>query len=507
MAAIILTTLNARYSHCSLGLRYLLANMGELGPETVLLEFIITQRPIDIVEKLLQHESRIIGFGVYIWNVEETTKVVALLKQVHPEVTIVLGGPEVSYEYEDQAIVQLADYLICGPGEISFAKLCRRLLSERRPAQKVISAERVALTQLSLPYRLYTEEDIIQRVIYVEASRGCPFKCEFCLSALDKTVYFFDLKRLLAELEILYERGVRQFRFVDRTFNLNVRFSLGILGFFLSHLDDGLFLHFELIPDHLPDQLKAAIKKFPKGSLQLEIGIQTFNPAVQALISRRQDNRVSEANLAWLRSATQAHLHADLIAGLPGEDLESFARGFNRLVALKPQEIQVGILKRLRGTAIARHNSSYGIRYNPNPPYNILCSELIDFATLQRLSRFARYWDMIANSGRFHRSLALLLGDQPFERFLRLSDWLYATTQQTHQIALDRLFDLIYRALTEALGIGEEQARQVLALDYRENGSRGRPSFLEQGSGLETEEYKARPAPGKLLRQRRHRSG
>lgn len=241
MATILLSTLNARYFHASLGLRYLLANMEELRADTQLLEFIITQPPIDIVASLLEQRPRIIGFGAYIWNVEETTKVVALLKQIRPDITIILGGPEVSYESAGQTIVQLADYVITGPADISFAKLCRQVLANDPPAMKIIPAEAVSLTQLRLPYHEYTVEDIAHRLIYVEASRGCPFKCEFCLSSLDKTAKPFALDRFLTQMQNLYDRGARQFKFVDRTFNLNINTSVRILEFFLERLDERLF--------------------------------------------------------------------------------------------------------------------------------------------------------------------------------------------------------------------------------------------------------------------------
>lgn len=483
MAAVVLATLNARYSHAALGLRYLLANMGPLQPETRLLEFTIQQRAADIAEVILGDGPKVIGLGVYIWNVEETTRLVALLKQVAPEVAVVLGGPEVSHEYDGQRIVQLADYLIPGQADLAFGRLCRRLLDGERPAEKVIFPGEAPLDQLELPYRFYSDHDIAHRLIYVEASRGCPFKCEFCLSSLDKTARPFPLDRFLAEMDGLYRRGARQFKFVDRTFNLNLKSSLRILEFFLARLDERLFLHFEVVPDHLPEALKQAIVRFPPGALQFEVGIQSFDPEVQALISRRQDNRKSEENLAWLRDSSHAHIHADLIAGLPGEDLEGFGAGFNRLLALGPQEIQVGILKRLRGAPIDRHSEAFGIRYSPDAPYNILCNDRLDFATVQRLNRFARYWDMVGNSGRFPDSLPLLLGDDPFARFLAFGDWLYRGTGQTHQIALDRLFDRVFEWLTREAGVDEAAARAALAADYRGCGARGCPDFLKGEGG------------------------
>lgn len=478
MSSIILTTLNARYSHASLGLRYLLANMGALQAQTELIEFVINANPAEIVEALLDRQPRVIGLSVYIWNVEETTRVVALLKQVAPEVTVVLGGPEVSHEYDRQTIVQMADYLIPGPADLVFGQLCQRILDGDRPAQKVIAPEPVALDRISFPYRFYSDEDIAHRLIYVEASRGCPFKCEFCLSSLDKSVQAFNPDLFLAEMRILHQRGARKFKFVDRTFNLNIKSSLRILEFFLERLDDPLFLHFEVVPDHLPAKLRETIARFPPGSLQLEIGIQTFNPEVQALINRKQDDDKTGENLRWLRAHSHAHIHADLIIGLPGEEVASFARGFNRLVAMGPHEIQVGILKRLRGTSLDRHTDRFGIRYSPDAPYNILCSDLIDFKTMQGLTRFARYWEMVANTGRFSHTLPLLLGSDPYTRFLRFADWLYATTQQTHRIALERLFDLIQQWLTEEVGMSAEITLAALVRDYQASGARGRPKCM-----------------------------
>jgi len=504
MSSIVLATINARYYHASLGLRYLAANMGALQSETQIMEFMLQHKPSDIVESLLAAQPKIIGLGVYIWNIEETTKVVALLKSVATQVVVVLGGPEVSYECGEQEIVRLADYVITGWGDVSFPKLCCELLAKRPQAQKIIAGEQPALSAIKLPYALYSDEDIAHRLIYVEASRGCPFKCEFCLSSLDKTAWAFDLDLFLAEMAQLYERGARQFKFVDRTFNLNIKASSRILEFFLARLDEKLFVHFEVIPDHLPDALKILIARFPAGSLQFEVGIQTFNPEVQALISRKQDTEKTEANLRWLRSESHAHVHADLIIGLPGEDMASFARGFDRLVDIAPHEIQVGILKRLRGTPIVRHTENFQMRYNPHPPYNILATDRIDFPTMQRLSRFARYWDLIANSGRFATTLPLLLGRSPFDRFLALSDWLYAETHQTHQIALERLFDLLHTALQTRLEVAASAATASLAQDYTLSGARGAPKFLEALSAESAPAMPSKKARSHATRQARH---
>ncbi len=461
---IILSTLNAKYIHSALGLRYLYAHMDKLQSATEIMEFNISDRVADIAEKLLATKPKIIGFGVYIWNVEQTTELVSLIKIIHPDITIILGGPEISYEYEETKLYELADHIITGQADVSFKQTCDSII-HGFPVDKVINAAVPAPESLKLPYDFYNDEDIKQRVLYVEASRGCPFKCEFCLSSLDKTAKAFDIEQFLKAMDGLYQRGARSFKFVDRTFNLNIKFSSQILNFFLDKKDDELFLHFELIPDRLPDALKALILKFPKGNVQFEIGIQTFNPEVQQRISRKQDHQKTVDNLVWLCTKTDVHLHTDLIAGLPGESMQSFGDSFNLLISLGVQEIQIGILKRLRGTPIIRHSEEFQLKFSAQAPYTILQNSNLSFVDIQDLNRFARYWNLVGNSGRFKNTLAVLLKDKPFEHFMAFSRWVYKTTAQTHKIALPRLFKLIHQYLAD-----DKDILDVLELDFQRTG-------------------------------------
>jgi len=481
VADIVLTTLNAKYIHAAFGLRYLMANLGPLQSRAALAEFDINQRPLDIAGALLALNPKIIGLGVYIWNVTPATEVVAALRRVRPDLKIILGGPEVSYETESQPIVALADHVITGEADLKFSEVCGQLLDGAGPLPKVIAAEPPDFSRLALPYHLYTAEDLAHRIVYVEASRGCPFTCEFCLSSLDIPVRAVPLPVLLAELQQLLDRGLQQFKFVDRTFNLNIAVSRAILEFFLDRWRPGLFFHFEMIPDRLPAALREVIAKFPPGSLQFEVGVQTFNPAVGQLISRRQDYDKLADNFRFLRKETGVHLHADLIVGLPGETLDSFAAGFDRLIALGPQEIQVGILKRLRGTPISRHDDAWQMVYHAHPPYEILCSRLLDFATVQRLRRFAKYWELVGNSGNFPHSTPLLWspGTSPFHGFLRWSDWLYARLGRTDSIALVRLLELLFEYLTGELALPPQQAAETLWRDYQRGGRTDKPGFMK----------------------------
>jgi radical SAM superfamily enzyme YgiQ (UPF0313 family) len=463
-----------------------MANLGELQDRACIAEFVINQQPLEIVEAILTHQPRIVGFGVYIWNVEQTTEVVALLKRICPDLIIILGGPEVSYETQGQEIVALADHVITGEADVKFADVCRSLLrdtdtpvceaSEGRQAclPHIIAAELPALTQLASPYELYTDEDLKNRVIYVEASRGCPFTCEFCLSSLDIPVRAFPTEAFLASMQRLLDRGATQFKFVDRTFNLHLPTSSAILQFFLDRWREGLFLHFEMVPDRLPEQLRGLIKKFPARAVQFEVGIQTFDEATSKNISRRQNLDRLADNFRFLREETGVHIHADLIVGLPGEGIESFGRGFDRLVRLGPQEIQIGILKRLRGTPIVRHDEEYRMIYAPHPPYEILSTREIPFADLQRMRRFARYWDIIANSGHFTATLKLLWQNaaSPFAEFLRFSDWLHTTLRRTHQIALHVIAQVLFDYLTEERGMDHELTASTLEADWHRTPSR-----------------------------------
>ncbi len=528
---IILCTLNAKYIHASLGLRYLMANMkrhasADLAAQTLLVEYTLAKKTEQMVQDLLQKlgpvqadQAQIVGFGVYIWNVLQTTELVRQLKICRPSLKIVLGGPEVSHEIEQQEIVQLADHVITGWGDVSFPKLCNALVHGPKPLMKVIVGEQPPMDQIELPYQNFSDEDLVHRVLYVEASRGCPFKCEFCLSSLDKTAWAFDLHPFLVELDILYKRGARNFKFVDRTFNLKIETSVQILQFFLDRIDsdgsENLLVHFEVIPDHLPDRLKTIISQFPPGVLQFEVGIQSFNEEVQKLISRRQDNAQTEANLRWLIQQSNVHLHTDLIFGLPGETIESFADGFDRLWAIGPQEIQLGILKRLRGTPIDRHTHAFGMTYDNQPPYVVQKTKDLNEHIVQRFSRMAKYWDLVVNSGRFKKTVPLLMKPlqaqaSSFWSFMQFSDALWLSTGKTYGLSPENLVDGIFDYLTMDRGLLADQVRSLLLEDYLDSGARARPKCLAQerlllgGDRQDTLKLKSLETSSFKNRQQRH---
>lgn len=484
---ILLVTLNSSYPHSSFGLRYLMANLGELQDRAEILEFTIQKEPRDIAEILLRKNPLVIGLGVYIWNAIESLELVSILKKVSPKTVVVLGGPEVSHESETQKICDIADFTIKGEGDFLFSDFCRNyLLNGVLPSNKIISGLLPDIKKIKSPYYLYSDEDIRNRVIYVELSRGCPYKCEYCLSSLDKMVRNFDVNVFLEDIQKLIDRGARKFKFIDRTFNLSPSICTQVLQFFLDRIHLGLFLHFEMVPDRLPLELRDLIKKFPDGSLQFEIGIQTWNTEVAKLVSRRNDLEKVKDNFLFLADETGVHTHADLIVGLPGEDLNSFAFGFDTLASLRPHEIQVGILKRLKGAPISRHDQEWEMVYSETPPYQILKNKNLSYDEVQTMTRFAKFWDLYANSGLFKNFIihlkcrASARQDQSFFwEFFEFNSFLKNRYEQSFGISQISLFESAYAYLIDVIGQSKEEAERIIIADYQSSGKSDRPKFLK----------------------------
>ncbi|MDR0623117.1 MAG: radical SAM protein, partial [Treponema sp.] len=364
----------------------------------------------------------------------------------------------------------------------AFRTLCHAILSHEPPAgEKFIDAPPVDPAAIDPGYRLYTEEDLSRKLIYVEASRGCPYGCEFCLSSIKPdsgpAVRYFPPEPFLAEMDRLIQRGVRTFKFLDRTFNLDTLRARRIMEFFLERLSPSQCVHFEMVPSRFPPELVETLARFPPGTLRLEIGFQTFNPRTSRLINRPGSPAEELETLETLRRETSAIIHAGLIAGLPGEDLASFGAGFDRLWrALTPSdlspatragapvtaaEIQPGILKLLPGAPIARHTDTCGMVYAPEPPYEVRETAALPAADLDRIKNFARFWELIVNRGAFPALGPALFpaGEPVFRRFMELSGRLFSR--------FGRNWGIDRADLRKSL---EEEARSE---DY---GGRGRPA-------------------------------
>jgi len=441
-SGILLAAINAKWIHPSLSLRLLKANLGPLENSCTIIEFALRQPLREKIEPILAARPRILGLSVSIWN---HTATLELLRELRAEwerqpgcPVVVLGGPEVSYLPPQAEIFNYADYCVLGEGEVAFRELCEKVFSETGQNSSPITFvnrefQQVDVSAIKSGYHLYTDEDVRKKLLYIEASRGCPFGCEFCLSAHSPQVREFPLEPFLAEMDDLLCRGARTFKFLDRSFNLNIERARRIMEFFLSRMGgrtEPFVVHFEMVPSRFPPEIMETLARFPAGTLRLEIGIQTLNPDVSARIGRPSNPEQELAALRLLREKTGAIIHADLIAGLPGEDLASFARGFDSLwAAVSPSgtedaprtEIQLGILKLLPGAPIARHTAAFGMRYNPAPPYELLESAALPARDFDRLKNFARFWELIVNRG-----LAHIDGSPVFDRFMALSDSLFA---------------------------------------------------------------------------------
>jgi radical SAM superfamily enzyme YgiQ (UPF0313 family) len=428
MAAIILAAINAKWIHPSLALRLLKANLGELEADCEIMEFALRQPLSEKTGPLTAARPRILGLSVSVWNHEATLELLEALEgtwETGP--VVVLGGPEVSFLPKDAKIFGHADYVVRGEGEDVFRELCRFLLHRGKAgvnlpfgrvnekSDKFIDAPEANLQALKTAYHLYHGEDLRRKLVYVEASRGCPFGCEFCLSAAGGSagrVREFPLEQFLANMDQLLRRGAGTIKFLDRTFNLDITRAVTILEFFLDRMREGLCVHFEMVPSNFPAELRDCLRRFPPGSLRLEIGIQTLNAQTAALIHRCGGEGLEI--LSFLRRETSAIVHVDLIAGLPGEDMDSFGRGFDRVWAALssaapgdenapnvPAEIQLGILKLLPGAPIARHTESCGMVYSKLPPYEVMETAAMSRNDLDRIKNFARFWELIVNRGGF----------------------------------------------------------------------------------------------------------
>ena len=494
---IVLCTFNARYTHTSIGLRYLYANLKELQEKSIIKEFVINSQVADAIETVLAENPKIVGVGAYIWNANEVGEFIEVLKKVAPHIIIVAGGPEASY-FPHRVDFSEADYFIQGEGDVAFYELCKTILDGNPPKNKIIKADIVDLNEIELPYQYFSDHDISNRQCYVEASRGCPYSCEFCLSSLDKKVRKIDTDKFLKEMSILWDRGVRSFKFIDRTFNQGITTANKLMDFFLSK-EPPYFIHFEVIPDNFPASIKERIKDFPPASLQLEVGIQTLDPQISENIYRKLNIEKIRENLGFLENETKAHLHVDLIIGLPGESLEQFGKNLDMLYGMTKCEIQLGILKKLSGTTLNRHDENHGMVYSDKPPYDILQNNQIPFDMMQKMKRFARFWDMVYNSGNFKKSVTYLFGEgKVYDGFFSFSEWIYAQTESTWQISLDRLAHLVYRYVVEVLHVNEEEFKQVMKDDVMIVRGRKLPKFLR----VEIENKKTRKEEAKIFNKR-----
>lgn len=486
---ILFIAVNARFGHCSFAVRTLLANLGPLRSQAAMLEVDLDTTPFQLASDIVAHGPRVAGFAVYLWNVRTIRETSAILRRVAPALRIVLGGPEITRDCAGDWD-GLADALVVGEGESAARRLCAAFLEGEQlnpagtNATSAPSRARVVLAKpedpatLELPYDLYTDADLAHRTLFVESSRGCPCRCSYCTSG-GTGLRLFPLDRLLPAFDRLLQRGARHFRFLDRSFNVDEPHACRVLSFFLARHPQRIGLHLEFLPCRPGAELRDCLTAFPPGVLHLEVGIQTLNPDVARRIGRAADTAVAVETARFLCHTARAIVHADLIFGLPGEDEQSFARGFDLLVrTVNPAELQVNLLKRLPGTPLAANPGFAGLVFNPHPPYELLASDALDFSAVVRLQQFARCWEMIHNRGRFPRAVARLLlpdGASPFARFAALAARIQSAEGRLHALGADCLAAHVGAFLKDECGETESSARELIAADRAGGGATGRP--------------------------------
>ena len=475
MSDFIFVAVNARYSHTSMSIRTLRANLAaERHDRCELVEFTIQNDVAEAANLLLSRSPKLIGISVYLWGVAFARQLVEILRMVRPSIYVVIGGPEIQEDPFNAAdpLYRLSDACIVGEGEEIMDEICAKVDSGALTPKKLgsdpnfIHTHPVDIQKLVLPYDEFSDDDLLHRVLYVESSRGCPYRCAFCLSANDKPVRTIPLERLFPEFEALIRRGARAFKFLDRTLNASVSRTLALLDFFLPFAADGIQLHFEMTPHEIPDALIEKLAQFPPAAIQIEFGVQTLNDDVARLISRRLEAESLLRNLTRLRRETGAHIHADLIAGLPGENFEMFADGFERLRRTGVQEIQLGILKRLKSSPLDRQAEAWGLKFSVIPPYEILETPDMSFEELTQFKRFAKFWDTLVNNANFPKTVHAICRDDAFREFWRMTNWIYGRTTVTQGISQTRWVSVLFEYMTTQAGFEAREAAMLLLDDY-----------------------------------------
>ncbi len=426
---LLLTTLHSRYIHSSLALPCIAAACAAIpGLDTVIREHTVNERPEKVLVVLAREDADIIAFSCYIWNIEQTLKLAAELKLLHPHSYIILGGPEVSYgSLELMAANPQIDAIVHGEGEEAVRSLMELLtessgraisdeslaaigsISFRSGEEIIAAAENAAMKELDkLPSPFAAGlVDTSKPLVYVETSRGCPFSCAFCLSSVEKGVRSFSTARIESDLLLLMQQRVDTIKLVDRTFNYDPVRAEQIWKFILANNRTSRF-HFEIAADLLTEANITLLKSVPARTFRFEIGVQSTTAAALARVERKFDQKKLFANISRLIAETAVTIHLDLVAGLPGEDFTGFTESLDLLLALKPHHIQAELLKMLKGTAIRKSAKENGYSFSPFPPYRILKSNALSFEDICRIEECAEALEVIYNSGRFAVTLEML---------------------------------------------------------------------------------------------------
>ncbi|EJT6169885.1 DUF4080 domain-containing protein [Clostridium perfringens] len=489
---ILLTAINSKYIHSNLAVRYLKAFTKDLDFQGDIKEFSINDRVENILEGIIEEKPDVVAFSCYIWNMEFVNRLAELIKLVDPNIEILYGGPEVSYEGKEFLENHPGEYVIVGEGEETFREFVLYKLGEgkiedikglnyKRDGKVFENPKRPEMDMNELVFPYTYEEDINNKIVYYEASRGCPFKCKYCLSSVMHGVRFLDVERVKKELKYFMERGLKLVKFVDRTFNCNREYTVELLKY-LSEQDTETRFHFEVAADLLTEEQIEILNNAPKGRFQLEVGVQTTNNEVLHNINRYITYENIKEKVLKVASGKNVMQHLDLIAGLPGEDLDSFKKSFNDVHAIRPDEIQLGFLKLLKGSSMREEAEKWGIVYSPYAPYEIIRSKDISYEELLLLKKVEAMVDKYYNSCKFNNVIKFFLNiyEKPFDFYYDLAMFFEEKGNFKRSIGNVEYYKILLDFYLEKIG-GEDEGlfKEVLKFDYLcFNKKRWLPDFL-----------------------------
>ncbi len=485
-------------------------------PEIVIAEYTINQQEDDILRDIYKHAPDMLCFSCYIWNISCIERIVREIRKVLPQTIIWLGGPEVSYDAE-AVLERLPEIsgVMKGEGEETFA-----CLTSGEPLEEIsgityrdskgdirVNPWRHVMDLNKVPFIYQDMTDFEHRIIYYESSRGCPFQCSYCLSSLDKKLRFRDLQLVKRELQFFIDCEVPQVKFVDRTFNCNHRHAMEVWRYILEH-DRGITnFHFEIAADLLNEEELQLISRMRPGLIQLEIGVQSVNPETVKEIRREMDFARVAANVKRIQSNGNVHQHLDLIAGLPFENVDSFRRSFNAVYELRPEQLQLGFLKVLKGSFMSENKESYGLVSKSEPPYEALYTRWLSYEDVLRLKAVEEMVEVYYNSGQFAETLPVLEKgfSDAFSMYERLAE--YYEIHGFHRVSHARSarYDILLTFAMEVMPDEGEQIRELLTYDYylREN-AKNRPAFAGE---YQMKKEELREFYGKESREHRYLPG
>ncbi|WP_342566889.1 B12-binding domain-containing radical SAM protein [Psychrobacillus sp. FSL K6-4046] len=481
---IILTTLNAKFIHTNLALRCLKA-AAEPDYSPLIVEYTIKDPTFNIVADLYQKNPNVVGFSCYIWNIEETIKVIKMLKTVDPSITIILGGPEVSYDTNVwlRKVTEI-DYIVVGEGEQTFKETLDFLYKKKElkevPGLAYVQNDKFILNPLPpkldlrespSPYRF--EEDLpnlSKRIVYVETSRGCPFSCQFCLSSIEVGVRYFNREKVKEDIRFLMQNGAKTIKFVDRTFNISRSYAMEMFQFLIDEHLPGVVFQFEITADIMrPEVIQFLNENAPAGLFRFEIGVQSTNDLTNELVKRRQNFEKLKRTVTMVKSGGKIDQHLDLIAGLPEEDYHSFRNTFNEVFEMRPEELQLGFLKLLRGTGLRVEAKKYGYVYVDQAPYEIFSNNVLSFQDILRIKQVEDVLEKYWNAHRMDQTLEFLFEhvfETPFDFFQQFGTYWEERNWSRIGHQLEDLYTRLFAFLEQLENIPLATIKSVMKLDY-----------------------------------------